>query len=481
MKVLFTYIPQPFSKKGYLLVSQNRFTKWRGTKELIYPLIPASGLTLLDLKGYEVYYLDCIFEEIDEKNFFEYIENLKPDIIFTETKTPIIKYHWIISEKIKRKFPQIITCIIGDHITVLPEETMKNSKFDFVLTGGDFDFYMLQLVQFLSGKEKIPSGLWYREKNGKIKNTGKFILIDNLDSLPFINREIVPWKNYHEAWRISENFMYLSGSRGCPYRCTFCSWPQMLFDNKIRYRSPENIVNEIEFLVKKYKTEEFFFDDDTFTFNKKWCIEICEEIIKRNLKIMWSCNGRVDNVDEFLLKKMKDAGCRLIKYGVESYSQYTLNKIKKGYTIQQVKKAFSLTKKRKILIHATAMIGFPWETRKDILNTIGFIKSLKPDTCQFSIPITYPGTELFKEAEEKNWLKFNYNWEKYDMSLPTLKNLYLSDDKLVKLCKLAWGKIYLDPLFILRKVLRIRTISEVKWLIRGFISFLFGHVKPIQK
>jgi len=291
-----------------------------------------------------------------------------------------------------------------------------------------------------------------------------------------IDRDIVPWRQYHEAWRLYDEFTYIMGSRGCPYRCTFCSWPQMLYRGKVRFRKPELIVSEMQHLVRKYGIRELFFDDDTFTCNEKWVLDICRHIEEAGLNVLWSCNGRVDNVDSHMLKRMKETGCRLIKYGVESANPDTIRKINKGYTLEDVRRAFQLTQESGILIHATAMIGFPWETRTDMLNTMNFIKELKPDTCQFSIPIAYPGTKLFSEAERNNWLNFGREWEKYDMSMPTLRNENLSSEEIVELCKKAWISVYLSPGFVLRKIRKLTRFSILKWYIRGLKSVLAGHL-----
>lgn len=481
MRVLFTYFPHYSKEKGYLLLSQNRFAKYRGNPELIYPLIPASCLTILKDKSYEVYYIDAIYEKLSIEDFIDKIDKISPDIVIFESKTPSIKRDWEIVNILKSEKPEIKIFACGDHVSVLPEETMENSKVDFVILGGDYDYVSFLLCESLKGKEKFPSGVIYRNLKEEIKGDKKITFIENLDDLPFIDRDIVPWKNYHEAWRLYDEFTYIYGSRGCPYRCTFCSWPQMLYNGKVRFRSPEKIVEEIEFLINKYGIKEIFFDDDTFTCNRKWVLRICNLIIEKNLKILWSCNGRVDNVDDEMLKIMKKSGCRMIKYGVESSSQKTLDLLKKDYTIEDIENAFKLTKKNKILIHATAMIGFPWEKKEDMLKTIKFIKKLSPDTCQFSLPIPYPGTKLFEDSERENLLIFGRKWEFYDMSQPLLKNYYLNSKKIKKIWEKAWISVYFSIPFILKKLKNLKNFRILKLYLRGLNSVLIGHLKIFSK
>jgi radical SAM superfamily enzyme YgiQ (UPF0313 family) len=474
MRVLFAYLPV-IDKKGYFCVSQQRFSKIRGDKELIYPLIVASGCTLLKRAGFEIKYLDSICLGLSKEEFIRELTRFSPQLLIFEAKTPVIKSCWKIVNTIKEKLSDLIIAAVGDHVSVLPEETLENSYVDYVIVGGDYDLSILELAKYLRDGGNLPKGLFYREGN-KIVNSGPGPLIENLDEIPFIDRELVPWKDYHEGWRLFDRFMYMMGSRGCAYRCTFCAWPWMLHKGKVRFRSVPNVIEEIEILKKNYSVEEIFFDDDTFTWNKDWVLSLCEELIRKGININWSCNGRVDNVDNEMLTLMRRSGCRMIKFGVESASQYTLDKINKGYTIEDIKRAFSLTNKKGILTHGTFMFGFPWETPEDMVNTIKFAKELNCGEVQFSLVIPYPGTMLYKEAEEKGWLEFAQGeWEKFDMSTPVLKTP-LKAEEILKLYRKAWREFYFRPSYILSKLLKIRSIRELKWLTRGFFSIIRGHL-----
>lgn len=478
MKTVFAYFP--VESDDYLCLSQNRFAKFRGDPELIFPIVPATGVTMWKKEGYNVTFIDSICDKLSKEDFINKIKEINPDLLIYETKTPVVKQNWKTVDELKKELPDIKIACVGDHVSVLPMETMENSKVDFVLTGGDFDISMLKLARFLDGKGELPNGVYYREGD-EIKNSGKYELVENLDELPFIDLNLFNWRAYHEGWRLYDEFAYMMGSRGCPYRCTFCSWPQMLYGNKLRFRNVNKVLDELELMIKEYGIKEVFFDDDTFTCNRQWVFDFCDGIKQRGMKIIWSCNGRVDNTDEEMLKKMKEAGCRLIKYGIESASPETLKKIKKGYTIEQVKQSFALSKKYGILRHGTAMIGYPWESKKDFIKTIEFVKSLNVDTVQFSIPIAYPGTELFKEAEENGWLSFGRDWEKYDMSLPTLKHPDLKGEEVVAICESAWREIYFQPKFIMNKIFKIRKFKDIHWLFKGTKTVLKGHIGALKK
>ncbi|MFH0861890.1 MAG: radical SAM protein [Candidatus Altiarchaeota archaeon] len=478
MRTVFAYMPFR-SERGYITVSQNRFAKMRGDRELIYPMIPASGVTQWKAEGYDVGFVDSIYESLSDEEFISRLEGFKPDLLVYEAKTPTIKGSWETVGRIKERLPGLKVAVCGDHVSVLPRETLENSKVDYVLTGGDFDISMLKLARHLDKGSPLPAGTYYRE-GGKVMDTGRYELLEDLDSLPFIDREIIPWRNYHESWRLHDEFAYMMASRGCPYRCTFCSWPQMLYSNKVRFRGVKRVLDEMQEVIAKHGLREIFFDDHTFTCDRQWLMDFCSGIKERGIRVVWSCNGRVDNVDLELLKTMKSSGCRLIKFGVESASPKTLERIQKGYTVEQVRAGFKAAKEAGIMRHGTVMIGYPWENREDMRKTIEFVKELDVDTVQFSIPIVYPGTKLFEEAKNSGWLRYpEGEWERFDMSEPSLLNPNMSAKEIVAMCESAWKEVYFRPKFIFKKLSAVRNVHDLKLLIRGTAAVLRGHMASL--
>jgi len=479
VRVLFAYFPT--EKDGFLCLSQQRFSKYRGDATLMYPVVPATGLTMLKQAGYEVFFLDCIYDQLTPDQFMDRIRIIQPDLIVYETKTPVIMQNWRMVDRIKKENPDVKIAVCGDHVSVLPEESMMNSKVDYILMGGDFDVAMFELVKFMEGKRKtLPEGVFFR--NGKqIKNTGQAKLIPNLDDLPFIDRDIIPWQNYGEGWRLHDEFMYSLASRGCVYKCSFCSWPQMLYNNTVRFKSVKNTVDEMEFDMKKYGVKEIFFDDDTFTYNRQWVFDFCKDIKQRGLNIRWGINGRVDNTDKAMCDAMADAGCSMIKYGIESGSQRTLDTIHKGYKVEDIYRSFKLSKEAGILRHGTTMIGYPWETKQDMWDTINLVKALDVDTIQFSIPVAYPGTKLFSDAVKHNWLRFKPgDWEKFDMAEPSLINENMSSEEIVEMCKTAFREVYFSPKFIMHKFYGMRNPTHVRWIYRGVKTVVGGHIAGLS-
>ena len=400
--------PPTESKKGIALLSQNRQFQWFSNPSYLFPVVMGSAVTMLKKQGNGVRWIDCIAEKINWTKFLEIIEKEKPELFIFETKTPVIKQHWRMIDKLKEKFPIMKIVILGDHVTSFPEETMENSKVDFVLCGGDYDFLSKELVDHLENKnKKVPKGIWYRDK-GKIKNTGKFELKHKLDEAPFIDRELTKWRSYQEEYNISRKpYFYIMSGRDCWWgKCKFCAWPRLY--PCFRVRSAENVLDEIGMLIEKYNVREIF-DDSGTLMTGKWLIELCKGLIERgyNKKITYSCNmrfGALKQEDYYLMKK---AGFRLLKFGLESANQKTLDNLNKGIKVSDITEGCKMAKKAGLIVHLTMIVGYPWETKEDALRTFKLAKKLMQsgdaDVLQATILIPYPGTPLWKEAKENNW------------------------------------------------------------------------------
>jgi radical SAM superfamily enzyme YgiQ (UPF0313 family) len=188
----------------------------------------------------------------------------------------------------------------------------------------------------------------------------------------------------------------LNTSRGCPYKCAFCS-SNVLFGRRYRYRSGENVADEIEMLVNKYKCKGVYFCEDLFTGNNKRVFDICSEIHRRGLSVKWVCESRV-NVGREMLEAMKQAGCELVWFGVESGSERVLKMIDKEITIEQIKNAFSICKDIGLKAGASFVMGFPGETIEDMYKTVELAQSLKPSFAWFNIFTAYPTSRLYQKV-----------------------------------------------------------------------------------
>ena len=485
MKIFISY-PPIRNIKGTPLLGQNRQYQVFHNPSYIYPMVPASAATLLQQKGHKVIWNDCIAQRWNYNRFLQFVEKEKPDLIAIETKTPVIKQHWQVIKDLKQLSTinyQLSTILMGDHVTALPEESIQNSPVDFIITGGDYDFSLLSIVEHLTAGQSLASGIFYREDN-TVKNTGGFQLDGNLDKLPFIDRNLTKWNLYGEKIYKRTPFTYTMAGRDCPWaRCTFCSWTT-LYPN-FRVRSPENLLEEIGMLIQRYKIREIF--DDTGTFpSGPWLNQFCEGMIKRGYhkKVLFSCNFRFDYLERNRLKLMKQAGFRLFKLGLESASEATLQRLNKATKVRQIEEGCRLAKEAGLEVHLTIMVGYPWETKSDALKTVELAMDLMKrgltDMLQATIVIPYPGTPLYEQAIKNDWFRFApTQYQRYDMQEPVLKTKGVPPEGVMRLTDRIYTS-FLQPGYVLRYLRNVRSWSDVKYILRG-TKAVVGHLMDFNR
>lgn len=474
MKIVIGYPPLA-SAKGVPQISQNRQFQWTTGGPLayfIYPVVPAYAASLLESRGYEVYWLDGLAERLTYEEWEKKLLEINPDLLAIETKTPVINYHWEIIKKLKT-CPELAEglkiVLMGDHVTALPEESLKNCPVDFIITGGDYDFGLLSIADHLSKNQKLEPGIWYHDsskfkaKNAKLKLktekilfSGNFQLKHSLDELPVIDRDLTKWHLY--AYKNS-NFYRAPGAytmfgRDCWWgRCSFCSWTTLFPGSKFRVMSVKKAIAEVENLVENYGVREIMDDSGSFP-TGDWLREFCEEIIKRGYqeKIRLNCNQRFNSgLTEKDYQLMGRAGFRFILYGLESANQATLDKLNKNLLVEQIEPALRLAKKAGLWPHVTVMVGYPWEKKAEISQTVSFVGKLFKgglvDTMQATIVIPYPGTPLFQDCQKKKLLK-TLDWNRYDMREPIMKAGISDEELLVTVRKLysisIWNKTFMQ-------------------------------------
>ncbi|MBU1117860.1 B12-binding domain-containing radical SAM protein [Patescibacteria group bacterium] len=469
------------SKKGIPFLAQNRQFQWTNTGNVILPVIPAYGATALKKKGYKVYWDDAIAEKISYQHWLKRLIKRHPNIVFIESKTPVIKKHWQIINQIKKELPKTLVVLMGDHVTALPLESFEKSKVDYIITGGDYDFMMLNLVEHLLGKTKLEPGFYYRHKspksNPKIISTGKFALKHhNLDTMPIIDRKLTNWKLYGQN---NTNFKYKPGAyimsgRDCWWgKCTFCSWTTTHPAGTFRTFSVAHTIKEIEYLVS-LGIKEIFDDSGTLPVGP-WLNDLCHQLIKTGLnkKVIIGCNMRFAALNQAQYNLMAKAGFRFVLYGLESSNQKTLDRLDKNTKTKDAKDTLIMAKKAGLEPHITIMIGYPWESYVDTQNTLRearqLFKDSLVDSMQATIVIPYPGTPLFAECNRKNLL-LSKNWDDYDMRQPIMKSPLSSETQKRLVRELFYG--ILTPKFIWRKLISIRKPADIKFLATYAIKYL---------
>ena len=479
MKIAICYPPLP-NEKGVPLLSQNRQFQWFSRPTYIFPVVPATAATMLKAAGYDVLWLDGIAEELSPEEFDRRLSAFSPDYVVLETKTPVVKRHWKwISEHKGTHKPQARYVLVGDHVTAMPDETMENSPVDFVLTGGDWDFLLMNLAAAAGDESKYEPGIWYRGLDGAVKNTGRFQLNHDLKTTPWIDRDLCKWKLYAVK---NGNFRrtpgtYIMSGRDCWHaKCTFCSWTTLY--PTYRTRDPLDVVDEIEHLVKEYGVREIMDDSGSFPVGR--FLEVfCEEMIRRGLnrKVRIDCNMRFGRLAAEDYRLMRKAGFRLVLFGVESANQVTLDRFVKALKVEDIEKGAKWASEAGLDVHLTFMFGHAWEGKAEIANTVKLARRMLArgyaSTLQCTLTIPYPGTPLFKELEEAGALT-SLDWDEYDMRRAITKAPLVTEDEI----KCAIRDVYrgfLQPAALWRRLTSTRTLFDFSFYYRGVRSLL-GHL-----
>ena len=440
MKVLFVNPPQTASKYKFMGV-------------IAPPLGIAYMAGVLQENNIDVEILDASAEDMGFEDVKNELFKRKPDLVALTALTPTIGRALETAQVVKETLPNSIVVIGGYHPTFNFIETLEDENVDIVIRG-EGEYIMLNLVQALENHSNLHDvkGIVFEDKNSKeVVITPEAPLIDNLDEIPFPALNLLPLKKYR-LLDMDTHMATMITTRGCPMQCSFCSSAAM-HGRKIRERSVKNIVDEIEYLKTTYDIDTIAFMDDTFTLKKRKVIAICDEILKRNIKIMWGCTSRVDTLDETLLKKMKDAGCITIFIGVESADQQQLDKMCKNTTVTKIENAFKIANQLKIRTIASVALGMPGDSKEIMNKTIKFVHKLKPNYAIYSLATPYPGTKFYKESFEKNLIKIK-DWSKYTLITPILETVDCSLKDMRKIQAKAFIKFYLRPQYILKQFLQ---------------------------
>ena len=427
------------------------------TKDLIViPPLPPTDLMYLAAVAEKLGLEAKIQDYSQGGNFEEDLKEFQPDYLIVNIATPTLEHDLEAVKKAKEICPNIVTIAKGAAFLTLADKIIKeHDELDFGILGEAED----TLSEILQDKQPADIlGIYYKE-NGDIKFTGKRPFIEDLDRIPFPARHLVDNTIYR---RPDNNKVQatIKVSRGCPFHCFFCL-ATPVSGAKVRRRSVENIVSEIRECVEKYNIKNFLFWSDIFNIDREWTIDLCNEIIKSGLKITWSANTRADTADLEMAKLMYKSGCRLVSVGVESGSQYMLEKMGKKITLNDVRRTVKIFKKAKIRIYNYFVIGLPWETEETIEDTIKFAIELNSDFISFYTATPLPGSRFYEYALEHNLFDKETSFENAYF-YPAVNTHHLTRDRIFELHKSAIKRFYLRPLYILKMLVRIRSFAEVK-------------------
>jgi radical SAM superfamily enzyme YgiQ (UPF0313 family) len=441
-----------------------------------FPLGLGYIAAVLRKAGHKVGLLDPEPQRLDLEGVREVLRRERPDVVGISCATANFKNALKIAGVVKDNIGSVVV-LGGVHASALPLEIMENfPQFDFLVIG-EGEETIVELADFLqTGRRQLNDirGIAYR-RDGQIRlNLPRpFMSKSKLEQLPHPARDLVDLNNYRPQVHLDRGRKAASmiSSRGCPARCTFCA-SYLTNGFAFRGRSPQRVLAEIEDLVYNYQVRHIIFVDDTFTFDKERVVEICQLILQRGLKIDWHCFARVDRVSEEMLSFMKKAGCFSLLFGVESADEGVLRNIRKGITLKQARQALRIANRLGFKTLVSFIFGNPGDTPQTLKRTIDFAIRLRPTIASFNILVPYPGTEVFR-LNYQNKFRDPNSWDTFLPKAvnPISRTAALSPQDLRRWTAWAFSRFYLlRPWQVLRMLMAVRTVGELKSYIRGSLG-----------
>lgn len=411
----------PWSKKGFYGVRAG--SRWphfekETTEYMPFPFFLAYAAALLEEDGFEVLLVDAIAEKISEEQFVRKIEAFGPDLILLEVSTISIAVDLALAKKLRKKLSRSVKlALCGLHALMYKTNFLEeNQSVDFVLFG-EYEYTIQELIVALTDGKPLGDigGLIFRLSSGEVVKNPRRPLISDLDKLPWPARHFLPIFNYHdEPGSIPTPSVQIWTSRGCPFKCIYCAWPQIMYgDNSYRTRRPARVVDEIEWLIDRWGFKSFYIDDDTFNIGKERVLEFCRLLRERHVNVPWAAMARADKMDREMLEEMVKSGLAAIKYGVESASQELIDRSGKNLDLQQALRVIKMTREMGVKFHLTFMFGLPGETEKTIEETIRMARELDPESLQFTICTPFPGSAYYYLLEKEGCI-LTRDWSRYD-------------------------------------------------------------------
>ncbi|MCD4777184.1 MAG: B12-binding domain-containing radical SAM protein [Candidatus Aegiribacteria sp.] len=399
----------------------------------------------------QVEVFDMSFRSRPFKDLTTELARFQPDTVGISIMTPQLADACRVADLVREYMPEALIVAGGPHATVLPDDTIRRTGADLVYSGEA----EIAWKALLSGEEPSNIQGMTMIKDGEILTIPGLLLTEDLDTLPLPDRSVFDMEKYFASWysmdRVNPGLRGTSvmATRGCPFKCTFCQ-PTLseIFGRKIRRRSPESIIGELESLIDNYGIDAFMFEDSTFILDAGWVGSICKLMIERELNLRWCCNVRADLLTEDLLDIMIEAGLSKINMGVESASQRVLDEIyEKGITVEGVRRALRMAKERGVYVQGYFMLGAPGESREEMKKTIRFASREPFDDALFDITTPFPHTELWERT--KGLIRKDFeDFDCFHSSVYELEGF--KPDEIEKIKKKAFWRFYLHPTRILQ-------------------------------
>lgn len=448
MSTIILFNPPAPAEKQY--IREGRCTQEAGIWGTQWPPVTlASAAALLEKDGHLVRAFDFPAIGRNAGDLQKILLELRPDFAFWTTGTPTLQSDLAVGRLLKNVSPLTVTGVMGTHVTVRPEEALHEAAIDLVVRGEPE-----AVIREICGKTRadwpLIRGISYRTANGEYQHNQEagFLAAPEIPAPAWQTLSALPYRLPFKG----RPFLIVAPIRGCPFPCSFCT-ASIYYGRQLRKRPVSQVLDEIETNISQLRISDFFIWADTFTADKKYVAEFCEEILQRRLMISWTCNSRVDTVDRQLLALMKRAGAWMISFGLESADDEILKKTGKGITAAQSRAAVSAARQTGIRTAGHFILGLPGETPASMQKTLNFALSLPLDIAQFYAAAPFPGTRLYQEAREQGWLLHDslFSQGQAAMNLPGLSPTAVDQFR-----QHAYRKFYLRPTTILRLLAMLR-------------------------
>lgn len=428
--------------------------------------------TCIQEAGYEVQLVDGAFWT--HREVIDKVRQFKPGFVGVSANASMWKKAAKTAEDIKAVDPAIHISVAGPFPSAVEEKCLELCKhFDSVVIGEGEETVPDLLARVEAGESlEGVAGVAYRAAGGAIVKNPPRPLVENLDTIPIPRRELLGDFEKYESPPGSykhKPIAIVMTSRGCKARCIYCF--QMKGERRIRFRSVENVVQEIDELINRYGFKEIRFLDETFTADRERAMEILRQLKQKKLKFSFYVSSRVNTVDYELLKAMKDAGCWAILFGAESGVQKNLNTMKKGISLDQTRAAVKAAKKAGLKVYTPFIIGIPGETYQEALKTIDFAIELDPHYANFHSMTPFPGTELYENIDEYGTMSMDT--DDYTFEGAAFVPFTMTREQIDELRTLAFRKFYSRPKFIVRRLFEIRSWYDFRTVMKGTTSFFW--------
>ncbi len=489
MKVFF--INPPFKSEYGKFSREQRSPAITKSGCFYYPLWLIYAAARVERDGYDVKFIDAPAKQVSREECLAIVEKQGEDtkLFIVDATTPSIYEDAAFASELKKRYPEAVVIMVGTHVSTLPEETLGLHKNIDAVARKEYDLTVSSIANALrDGKDwREVKGITYRDADGIIKKNEDMPYITDMDDVPMAAKfikEHLDVKDYFISIATYPEIQIFTG-RGCPFHCYFCLYPQTMHGHTYRFRSPENVVAEFEYIAENFpEVKEVVIEDDTFTADKQRVQDICKLLIEKKLnkRLRWMANSRV-TLDYETMVWMKKAGCRLLLPGFESGNQAILNNIRKGTKVEQFKPFVDNVRKAGMQVHGCFIFGNKGETRETMKETLDVALTLKLDTAQFYPLMPFPGTEAYDWAVAQGYLSGKYtDYLQEDGNHNTTFHFGdVTAEELVNYCNYCRRKFYMRPWYIGHRIwMGIKDPNDLKRALKSFgrfRDFLFKRAK----